>query len=121
MNKIEQLIEELGKLTVIEAGELSKKLEETWGVTAVSMAPQTAKAVNESPVGAPKKFIVTGFNEGKKITVIKKIKEVLGLGLLEAKNYVENLPKTVKEDLTDEDAKKMLAEFEEVGGTGEIK
>ena len=117
---IETLVEELGKLTVVEALELSKRLEKEWGVTATAGAPATAP-VEAKPADAPVTVILTGFGEKKKIPVLKKVREFTSLGLLEAKQFVEALPKPVKEDIDKEEADKIKAALEAEGGTVEIK
>ena len=121
-NKLETLVEQLGKLTVVEALELSKKLEEAWGVSAtaaasapVTGATATAEAKSELTV------VLTGFNDNAKIPVLKKVREYTSLGLLEAKQFVEALPKPVKENIDKEEAEAMKKALEEVGGKVELK
>ena len=121
-NKLETLVEQLGKLTVVEALELSKKLEEAWGVSAtaaaaapVAGATATAEAKSELTV------VLTGFNDNAKIPVLKKVREYTSLGLLEAKQFVEALPKPVKENIDKEEAEAMKKALEEVGGKVELK
>jgi large subunit ribosomal protein L7/L12 len=121
MTNIDNLIEELGKLTVIEAGELSKRLEKAWGLdlSALTRAPAQASAeVIESTTAT---VMLTSFADGKKIPIIKAVRPILDLGLLEAKNFVEDLPKVVKEDLEREEAEKLKKILEEAGGTVELK
>ena len=121
MTKIDNLIEELGKLTVIEAGELSKRLEKAWGLdlSALTRAPAQASAeVIESTTAT---VMLTSFADGKKIPIIKAVRPMLDLGLLEAKNFVEDLPKVVKEDIEKEEAEKLKKILEEAGGTVELK
>ena len=101
MAEIDTLVEQLGKLTEIEAGELSKKLEKAWGLYLDSLMNQPAQAqaqvVEEKATAS---VILTGYPADKKISVLKKVREYIeGMGLLEAKNFVEDLPKTVKEDI----------------------
>ena len=120
MADINSLVEQLGKLTLQEAADLANKLEEEWGVTAVAgMAPQIA----EVPVEAKSRATVmlTAFADGKKISVLKKVKEILGLGLLEAKNFVEGLPKAVKEDIDKSEAEDIKKALEGEGATVELK
>ena len=121
-NKLETLVEQLGKLTVVEALELSKKLEEAWGVSAtaaasapVAGATATAEAKSELTV------VLTGFNDNAKIPVLKKVREYTSLGLLEAKQFVEALPKPVKENIDKEEAEAMKKALDEVGGKVELK
>ena len=122
MTKIDNLIEELGKLTVVEAGELSKRLETAWGLdlNAYLGASAPAPAV-EDEESALFKVMLTGFAEGAKIPMIKAVRPILDLGLLEAKNFVEDLPKAVKEDVDKEEAEKFKKILEEAGGTVELK
>jgi large subunit ribosomal protein L7/L12 len=121
MSNIDTLVEQLGKLTVIEAGELSKKLEKAWNLNlaALTSAPAPAVAVEEET--SLVKVILTGFAPGKKIHIIKAIRPILELGLLEAKNFSEDLPQAVKEDLNKEEAEKLKQILEEAGGTVELK
>ena len=119
--KLETLIEQLGKLTVVEALELSKKLEEAWGVTATAGAP--ASAAGGAPVEekAEVDVILTGYNDNAKIPVLKKVREFTQLGLLEAKTFVEGLPKPIKQGIDKEEADKIKKALEEVGGKVELK
>ena len=121
MTNIDNLIEQLGKLTVIEAGELSKRLEKAWGLdlTALTSVPAPASVVQEESTTAT--VMLTGFADGKKIPIIKAVRPILDLGLLEAKNFVEDLPQAVKEDLDKEEAEKLKKVLEEAGGTVELK
>mgnify|MGYP001376978802 FL=1 len=119
--KLETLIEQLGKLTVVEALELSKKLEEAWGVSATVGA--SAPAAGGSPVEekAEVDVILTGYNDNAKIPVLKKVREFTQLGLLEAKTFVEGLPKPIKQGIDKEEADKIKKALEEVGGKVELK
>ena len=119
--KLETLVEQLGKLTVVEALELSKKLEEAWGVTATMGA--AAPAAGGAPVEekAEVDVILAGYNDNAKIPVLKKVREFTQLGLLEAKQFVEALPKPVKENIDKEEAEAMKKALEEVGGKVELK
>ena len=121
MTNIDNLIEQLGKLTVIEAGELSKRLETAWGLdlTALTSAPAQASVVQEESTTAT--VMLLSFADGKKIPIIKAVRPMLDLGLLEAKNFVEDLPKVVKEDIEKEEAEKFKKILEEAGGTVELK
>ena len=121
MTNIDNLIEQLGKLTVVEAGELSKRLEKAWGLdlSALTSAPAPASVVQEESTTAT--VMLTSFADGKKIPIIKAVRPMLDLGLLEAKNFVEDLPKVVKEDLEREEAEKLKKILEEAGGTVELK
>tara|TARA_E500000178_G_scaffold341344_1_gene385175 strand:- start:553 stop:915 length:363 start_codon:yes stop_codon:yes gene_type:complete len=120
MADINSLVEQLGKLTLQEAADLANKLEAEWGVTATAgMVAAPTEAPAEAKTTAT--VMLTGFADGKKISVLKKIKEILGLGLLEAKNFVEGLPKAVKEDIEKSDAEDIKKALEEQGATVEIK
>ena len=120
MADINAIVEQLGKLTLQEAADLANKLEKEWGVTATAgmvAAPTEAPAEAKSTATV----MLTGFGDGKKIGVLKKVKEILGLGLLEAKNFVEGLPKAVKEDIDKSEAEEMKKALEKQGATVEIK
>ena len=121
MANIDTLVKELGQLTVLEALELSKKLSKEWNIDldALQTAPaQVAEVVAESTTAT---VILKSFADGKKIPVIKAVRPILDLGLLEAKNFVESLPKAVKEDVEKEEAEKLKKILEEAGGTVELK
>ena len=123
MTNIDSLIEQLGKLTVVEAGELSKRLEKAWGLdlSVLTSAPAQVSVVEEVKTTAT--VILTGYEPAdKKISVLKKVREYFeGMGLLEAKNFVENLPKPIKEDIEKEEAEKLKKQLEEAGGTVELR
>ena len=121
MTKIDNLIEELGKLTVIEAGELSKRLEEAWGLNLNAYLGASAPAPVEVIESTTATVMLTSFADGKKIPMIKAVRPILDLGLLEAKNFVEDLPKAVKEDIDKEEAEELKKVLEEAGGTVELK
>ncbi len=122
MADIQKLVEELSKLTVLEAVELSKALEETWGVSAAA-----AVAVAAGPAAGPaaeekSEFDVVLTDIGaNKLAVIKAVKEITGLGLTEAKALVESAPKTVKEAVAKDEAEKMKASIEAAGAKVELK
>lgn len=123
----EQLVEALSKMTVLELNELRKALEEKWGVTAaapvaVAAVGATAAAGAAPAEEAPTEFnvILTGYGD-KKIQVIKEIRAITSLGLKEAKDLVEGVPKPVKEGVSKEEAEKIKKQIEEAGGTVEIK
>ena len=125
MADLDKLVDELGKLSVIEAAELSKKLEEEWGVSAaapvaVAAAGGAAPAVEEAKDSFD--VILTGIASDKKISVIKAVREVKsGLGLAEAKALVEGAPKTVLEAVNKDDAEAAKKKLEEAGGKVELK
>ena len=121
MTNIDNLIEQLGKLTVVEAGELSKRLEKAWGLdlSALTSAPAPASVVQEESTTAT--VMLTSFADGKKIPIIKAVRPMLDLGLLEAKTFVEDLPKVVKSDIEKDEATKIKEELEAAGGEVELK
>ena len=125
MAEIDNLVEQLGKLTVVEAGELAKKLEKAWGLNyeeILGAGGSGVPAAGQEEVKDTATVILTGFDADKKIAVLKKVREYIeGMGLLEAKNFVEDLPKTVKEDIEKEEADKVKKGLEEAGGTVQIK
>ena len=122
MADIDKIVNELGKLTVVEALDLSKKLAEEWNIDLDNLqAGAVAPAEAAKPADAPVNVILTGFGENKKIPVLKKVREFTSLGLLEAKQFVEGLPKPVKEGIDKEEAEKIKAALEAEGGTVEIK
>jgi large subunit ribosomal protein L7/L12 len=126
MADLANLVEQLSSLTVLEAAELSKMLEEKWGVSAaapVAMAAAApAAAAAAAPVEEQTEFTVILATSGdKKINVIKEIRTITGLGLKEAKDLVEGAPKTVKESVNKEEAGKIKKVLEEAGATVEIK
>jgi large subunit ribosomal protein L7/L12 len=124
MTDLTTLVEELSKLTVLEAAELSKLLEEKWGVSAaapvaVGAAPAGAAA---APAEEQTEFTVILAAAGdKKINVIKEIRTITGLGLKEAKDLVEGAPKTIKENATKDEAATIKKTLEEQGATVEVK
>jgi len=115
--KLEKLYEELSSLTVLEVAELSKMLEEKWGVSAAAAVAATpAVATNESAEAEKTDFTVVleSFGE-QKINVIKEVRGITGLGLKEAKDLVEGAPKTVKEGVAKEEAEEIKAKLEAAG------
>ncbi len=125
MAELAKLVEELSSLTVLEAAELSKMLEEKWGVSAaapVAVAAAPAAGAAAAPVEEQTEFTVTLTNAGdKKINVIKEIRTITGLGLKEAKDLVEGAPKVVKEAASKDEAAKIKKVLEENGATVEVK
>ena len=121
MTNIDSLIEQLGKLTVVEAGELSKRLEKAWGLdlSVLTSAPVQASVVEEVKTTAT--IVLTGFEDNKKISVLQKVRKYKEMGLMEAKNFVEDLPGTVLEDILKEEAETMKQQLEEAGGIVELK
>ena len=125
MADLAKLVDELSSLTVLEAAELSKLLEEKWGVSAaapVAVAAAPVAAAAAAPVEEQTEFTVILAKSGdKKINVIKEIRTITGLGLKEAKDLVEGAPKTVKEAVNKDEAAKIKKVLEEQGATVEIK
>jgi large subunit ribosomal protein L7/L12 len=125
MPDLNQIVDSLSALTVIEAADLVKKLEEKWGVSAAAMAvagPAAGGAAAAAPVEEKTEFTVVLTAAGaNKINVIKEIRVITGLGLKEAKDLVEGAPKTVKESVNKEDAAKMKAQLTAAGATVEVK
>ena len=125
MADLAKIADELSTLTVIEASELSKMLEERWGVSAaapiaVAAAPGAAPAAEEAEEQIEFTVVLTSFGE-KKINVIKEVRALTGLGLKEAKALVEGVPNAVKEDVSKEDASKIKEQLEAAGATVEVK
>src|SRR5437868_3830756 len=125
MADLQKIVDDLSGLTVLEASELAKLLEEKWGVSAaaaVAMAAGPAAGAAAAPVEEKTEFTValTAFGD-KKIEVIKEVRAVTGLGLKEAKDLVESAPKAVKEDIPKEEAEKIKATLEKVGAKVELK
>jgi len=124
MAELAKLVEELSSLTVMEAAELSKMLEEKWGVSAAAPAAAAAAPAGAAaaPVEEQTEFTVTLTGAGdKKINVIKEIRTITGLGLKEAKDLVEGAPKVVKESASKDEAAKIKKVLEENGATVEVK
>ncbi|WP_284126371.1 50S ribosomal protein L7/L12 [Parerythrobacter aestuarii] len=125
MADIKALVEELSKLTVLEAAELAKALEEEWGVSAAAAVAVAAPggAGGDAPAAEEKDefdVILTG-DGGKKIQVIKEVRGITGLGLTEAKALVEGAPKAVKEGVNKAEAEEIKGKIEAAGGTVELK
>ncbi len=124
MSKIERLVEDLSGLTVLEAADLAKLLEEKWGVSAA--APVAAAAAGPvaaaAPVAEKTEFTVVLTEAGdKKINVIKEVRAITGLGLKEAKDLVEGAPKEVKVDVNKDEAAKIKKQLEDAGAKVELK
>jgi large subunit ribosomal protein L7/L12 len=124
MSNIDNLVEQLGKLTVVEAGELSKKLEKVWNLnlSELTAAAQPVPKVEEE--NATVNVLLSGFDTGKKIGVIKAVRAIKDMGLLEAKNFVEDSAETpgeLKSNIEKSEAEKIKSEIEAVGGKVEIK
>jgi large subunit ribosomal protein L7/L12 len=123
MADIAKLVEELSKLTVLEAADLAKALEEAWGVSAaaaVAVAAGPAAAAEAVEEQTEFDVILTG-DGGKKIQVIKEVRAITGLGLTEAKTLVESAPKAIKEGVSKAEAEDIKKKIEEAGGTVDLK
>ena len=125
MANLDKIIEDLSKLSVLEASELTKLLEEKWGVSAaapVAVAAPAAGGDAQSSAEEKTEFTVVLSASGeKKINVIKEVRTITGLGLKEAKDLVEGAPQNVKEGVNKEDAEKLKKQLEEAGATVELK
>jgi len=126
MADIAKLVEELSKLTVLEAAELATALEEEWGVSAAAAVAVAGPAAGGGDAGGAAEekdefdVILTG-DGGKKIQVIKEVRAITGLGLTEAKGLVEGAPKPLKEGVAKAEAEEIKGKIEAAGGTVELK
>lgn len=123
MADINSIVDQLSALTVLEAADLAKALEEKWGVSAAAaVAGPAAAAAPAAAVEEQTEFdvILTG-DGGKKINVIKEVRVITGLGLGEAKTLVESAPKAIKEGVNKAEAEKIKKQIEDAGGTVELK
>ena len=124
MADLNKIIDELSKLTVVEAAELSKQLEEKWGVTAAAAvaAPAAGAAAGGTPAEEKSEFTVVLASAGdQKINVIKEVRAVTALGLKEAKDLVEGAPKEIKSGVSKKDAEEMKKKLEAAGAKVELK
>ena len=124
MADLQKLVDDLSALTVLEAAELSKMLEEKWGVSAAAPVAVAAAgpAAAAAPVEEQTEFTIILADAGdKKINVIKEVRAITGLGLKEAKDLVEGAPKTVKEGVSKDEAGKIKKQLEEAGAKVDIK
>ena len=127
MSKIEKLVEDLSSLTVLEAADLAKLLEEKWGVSAaapvaVAAGPAAGGGAAAAPAVEKTEFTVILAAAGdKKINVIKEVRAITGLGLKEAKDLVEGAPKEVKADVNKDEAAKIKKQLEDAGAKVELK
>ena len=122
---LEKIVDDLSALTVLEAAELSKMLEEKWGVSAAAPVALAVSAGDGEATGLPEEkdffdVVLTGFGE-KKINVIKEVRAITGLGLKEAKDLVEGVPNSVKEGAAKDEADEIKGKLEEAGATVELK
>ena len=124
MADLSKIVEDLSKLTVLEAADLAKMLEEKWGVTAAAAVAVAAApgAAGAAPAEEKTEFTVVLTAAGdKKIEVIKEVRAITGLGLKEAKDLVEGAPKPVKEGVAKDEAEKVKAQLEKAGAKVELK
>jgi large subunit ribosomal protein L7/L12 len=123
MSKIEKLVEDLSSLTVLEAADLAKLLEEKWGVSAAAPAAAAAAPAAAAVAAVEQtEFTVVLVAAGdKKINVIKEVRAITGLGLKEAKDLVEGAPKEVKADVSKDEAAKLKKQLEDAGAKVELK
>ncbi|MFQ5679880.1 MAG: 50S ribosomal protein L7/L12 [Gemmatimonadota bacterium] len=125
MSKVDEVLEQIGSLTVLEAAELKKKMEETFGVSAAAPVAVAAPGTAAGDGAAEEEktefdVVLTGVGD-KKIQVIKVVREVTSLGLKEAKEVVDNAPSNVREGVSKEEAEAIKAKLEEQGATVELK
>ena len=124
MADLDKLVDELSKLTVIEAAELATKLEDTWGVSAAAPMMMAAAGGGDAAEVAEEKdsfdVVLTSYGE-KKINVIKEVRAITSLGLKEAKDLVEGVPNAVKEGCLKDEAEALKAKLEAAGATVELK
>ena len=125
MADLQKIVDDLSALTVLEAAELAKLLEEKWGVSAAAAVAVAGPAAGAAAAPAAEEqtefdVILTG-DGGKKINVIKEVRAITGLGLGEAKALVESAPKALKEGVNKDEAEKIKKQIEEAGGTVELK
>ena len=122
MPDLNKIIEDLSSLTVVEAAELSKQLEEKWGVTAMAAAAPAAAGGGATAEEAKDEFVIMLVSAGdKKINVIKEVRAATSLGLKEAKDLVEGAPKEVKSGVNKKDAEEIKAKLEAAGAKVELK
>ena len=122
MSDLNKIIDQLSKLTVVEAADLSKQLEEKWGVTAAAAVAAAPIAGSAAPVEEKSEFSIflSSFGD-KKINVIKEVRAITGLGLKEAKDLVEGAPKEVKKGVSKKDAEEAKKKLEAAGAKVELK
>lgn len=123
MSRLENIVNELSALTILEAAELVKILEEKWGVSAAAPVAVAGGGAAAAPVEAEKSefnVVLTAVGE-KKLEVIKVVREITGLGLAEAKALVESAPKAIKEGVGKDEANKIKKSLEDAGATADLK
>jgi large subunit ribosomal protein L7/L12 len=122
-DKLQTIVDQLSQLSVLEAAELAKKLEEHWGVSASSAVSVAAAPVAASEAEIQTEFdvILESFADDKKINIIKEVRTITGLGLKEAKDLVEGAPKPVKQGIAKEEAEKIKKQLEDAGAKAKLK
>ncbi len=123
MSKLQKIVDELSTLTVLEAAELSKLLEETWGVSAAAAVAVAAPAAANTAAAEEKSEFDVVLEDGgaNKINAIKEVRAITGLGLKEAKDLVEGAPKAVKQGVSKDEAEKIKKQLEEAGAKVSVK
>lgn len=126
MANLEKIVDDLSNLSVMEAAELSKLLEEKWGVSAAAPVAAAAAAPADGAGAAAEEkdtftVMLAGYDAAKKINVIKEVRAITGLGLKEAKDLVESAPKEIKEDASKDEAAELKEKLEGAGATVELK
>jgi large subunit ribosomal protein L7/L12 len=123
MADLAKIVDDLSSLTVLQAADLAKMLEEKWGVSAAAaVAVAGPAAAAAAPVEEKTEFdVVLVSDGGQKINIIKEVRAITGLGLTEAKSLVESAPKAIKEGVNKEEAEKIKAQIEKAGGKVELK
>ncbi|MBL0849104.1 MAG: 50S ribosomal protein L7/L12 [Candidatus Liberibacter ctenarytainae] len=125
MSNIQSIVDQLSSLTLIQAAELAKKLEETWGVSAAApvAVSQAAAEATSAPVSEKTEFdvVLVGFDAKSKIALIKEVRSHTTLGLKEAKDLVEGCPKSVKEGISKSEAEEVKKKLDDAGGIVEIR
>ncbi|MGV8948191.1 MAG: 50S ribosomal protein L7/L12 [Candidatus Paracaedibacter sp.] len=122
MANLDKIVEDLSKLTVLEASQLSKLLEETWGVSAAAPVAAAATVATAEAAEVQTEFSVILADTGpNKINVIKEVRAITGLGLTESKTLVESAPKAVKEGVSKDEAEKLKKQLEDAGAKVDIK
>ena len=122
MADLNKIIDELSKLTIVEAADLSKQLEEKWGVTAAAPVASVPAAEAAAPAEEKSDFTIFLTSAGdKKINVIKEVRSITGLGLKEAKDLVESAPKEIKKEVPKKDAEEAKKKLEAAGAKVELK
>ena len=121
MAELEKLVKELGQLTVVEALELSKRLQKEWNIDLDNIVNAPAPAEVQKEEDAPVTVVLESFPDDKKIAVLKKVREYNDMGLMEAKNFVESAPANIKEDIPKEEAETIKKAFEDLGAVIKLK